>query len=462
MRDHDRDSASHDSWRMDQRLALHNVQAPRSGRLLARLLVLLLVVSALALTITPWQQNIPGSGRVIAFSPEERLQQIEAAIDGRIVKWHVVEGSVVKRGDPIVELTDNDPSIMMRLEEEREQVVRSVDQGVTRVRSLDDRIGGLVETLTSSVTAAQLREQMAGQRVTAAEQSLTAARAARLTADLNIERQRALMAKGLTSTRNVELAELEAATRAAEVDRAVATLSAARSEAESMAAELQRTRADATARVDEARAGVASANSDVAKARAELAKMQVRVARQQTQQVTAPIDGTVLRVLARQSGELLKAGSPLAVIVPSSSKDVVELWVGGNDMPMVMPGHLVRLQFEGWPALQFSGWPSIAVGTFGGRVLLVDPTDNGKGKFRVLVEPNRNDEVWPSRRFLRQGVRANGWVQLNVVPLGFELWRQFNGFPPVLTLDEPSASSFDPAGKEKPDGDASSDKDGEK
>ena len=94
-------------WQMSQRLALHNVQAPRSSRLLAKLLVMLLVVTAVALTLTPWQQNIPGSGRVIAFSPEERLQQVEAVIEGRVVKWHVVEGSSVRRGDLMVELTDN-------------------------------------------------------------------------------------------------------------------------------------------------------------------------------------------------------------------------------------------------------------------------------------------------------------------------------------------------------------------
>ena len=182
--------------------------------------------------------------------------------------------------------------------------------------------------------------------------------------------------------------------------------------------------------------------------------MDVRVARQQTQQVTSPIDGTVLRVIARRSGELLKAGEALALIVPDSRKDVVELWIDGNDMPMVMPGDLVRLQFEGWPALQFSGWPSIAVGTFGGRVLLVDPTDNGKGKFRVLVEPDPADERWPSRRFLRQGVRANGWVLLNIVPIGYELWRQFNGFPPVVATDEPLPSAFDPAGAKDGEGES--------
>ncbi len=430
------------TWRMAQRLTLHNVQVPRSSTRLARNLLIVLGIILVLLVVTPWQQTIPGAGRVIAFNPEERRQTVEAPVDGRVVTWHVVEGAAVKKSEPIVDLADNDPDIMDRLRQEREQTLQSVTEGESRVSSLTSRIGGLDDTLRSSVDAAALREQMAKDRVTAAEQALTAARAAKVTADLNLDRQKGLAAKGLTSTRNVELAVLEAATKTADVDRAVATLNAARAEEASLTAELRRTRADATARIDEARASLASARSDVAKARAEIAKLDVRIARQQTLRVTAPVDGTVLRVLARRSGELLKAGEPLAVIVPRSTRDVVELWVDGNDMPMGLPGQPVRLQFEGWPALQFSGWPSIAVGTFGGRVVLVDATDNGKGKFRVLIEEDRAHEHWPSARFLRQGVRANGWVMLNVVPVWFELWRQFNGFPPVISPDEPLSAEL--------------------
>ena len=77
--------------------------------------------------------------------------------------------------------------------------------------------------------------------------------------------------------------------------------------------------------------------------------------------------------------------------------------------------------------------------------------------FDRSVEPDPQDDPWPSRRFLRQGVRANGWVLLNVVPLGFELWRQFNGFPPVIAPDEPAAAMFDPAGREGGAGAANSD-----
>jgi hypothetical protein len=74
----------------------------------------------------------------------------------------------------------------------------------------------------------------------------------------------------------------------------------------------------------------------------------------------------------------------------------------------------------------------VAVGTFGGKVVSVDATDNGRGKFRVLIRPDESDAPWPIDRFLRQGVRANGWVLLDQVPLWFEVWRQLNGFPPVV------------------------------
>lgn len=427
--------------------ALHAIQTPRATRVLARVLVVLMIVLALALTITPWQQNIPGSGRVVAFSPEERPQNIEAPIDGRIARWYVVEGSDVKKGDPIVDLTDNDPSLIDRLTQERDQMLRTEEAAIRRVKTIEDRIRALELSQKTGVSAAKARVQMSIDRIAAAEQSLEAAKAALITAKMQQERQGGLAKKGLTSTRNVELAELDYAQKVADVERATASLNAAKSEKLSLDSELLRTDAEAGSRIEEAWGAHASAESDVAKARAEVTKVEVRLARQNTQRIMAPVDGKIFRVVARQNGELLKAGAQIAILVPSTTKDVVELWINGNDVPLISVGSPVRLQFEGWPALQFAGWPSIAVGTFGGHVQLVDSTDNGAGQFRVLVQHDANDEPWPTKNYLRQGVRANGWILLNQVPLGFELWRQFNGFPPVIATTEPGKDKA--ASKEK-------------
>ena len=171
--------------------------------------------------------------------------------------------------------------------------------------------------------------------------------------------------------------------------------------------------------------------SDEASAAGSLAKAEVKFSRQQRQLITAERNGTVLSTLSGGGSVFVNNGDAIAVFVPENLKPAAEIFVDGNDLPLVRPGRHVRLQFEGWPAVQFSGWPSVAVGTFGGIVHSVDPSVNKKGKFRVLVVPE-TDTNWPDSLFLRQGTRVVGWILLDTVRLGYELWRIFNGFPPSM------------------------------
>src|SRR5690606_25248578 len=108
----------------------------------------------------------------------------------------------------------------------------------------------------------------------------------------------------------------------------------------------------------------------------------------------------------------VKDSELLAVFVPDTSEPAAEVYISGNDLPLVYPGRRVRLQFEGWPAFQFSGWPNIGVGTFGGEVVIVDPSVSINGKFRVIVRPEPGEQ-WPDNTFLRQGSRAHAWILLD-------------------------------------------------
>ena len=210
----------------------------------------------------------------------------------------------------------------------------------------------------------------------------------------------------------------------------------ARNEERALGSDRAKLDTDGLAALEDGRASQAAALSELASATAELARIEVRLARQTAQSVTAPRGGTVLRIAGGQGGEMVKPGDALAILVPDTTERAVEMWLSGRDVPLVREGRTVRLQFEGWPALQFSGWPSVAVGTFGAKVALVDATDNGRGLFRVLVVPD-GQEPWPSDHHLRQGTRAQGWVLLDRVRLGYELWRRFNGFPPAVAMQEP-------------------------
>ncbi len=405
---------------------------------LAWTLAALVGVTVIALVVAPWTQAATGKGRVVAYVPVERQQTIQSPIDGRVVRWHVIEGSRVKAGDPIVDLSDVDPLALNRLDEERTALEARITAARTRLAAVGSRRTALEGSRKNGLVSARQRAEMANERLRAAEQAVTAAEAADLTAQLNVTRIRALAEDGLRSSRDLELAQLDGVRARTDVDRSRASLAAARAEAGALRSDFDKFGTDASASVDDSSATHASAQAEIASANAELARLQVRQSRQSAQAVKAPRDGTIMRLLANNESEILKSGTPLAILVPDTTSRAVELWVDGNDAPLIAAGRHVRLQFEGWPAVQFTGWPSVAVGTFGGMVSLVDSHDNGAGKFRVLVVPD-GSEPWPSGVFLRQGTRANGWVLLNRVRLGYELWRQFNGFPPVVATDEASA-----------------------
>lgn len=419
-----------------ERLAKHaagawpDLQTPRWVQRPAGLVVTLLLVSALAMVVLPWQQTAQGEGRVVAESPLERSQRVEAPVDGRLLRWHVTEGTYVQVGDRIAELADNDPEILSRLAGERDAVRARLDAARARLVAVRNRAVALEESRDAALTAASQRVAMAKDRVTAARKGVDGAQATRKVAAVNSERQTQLGQQGLASDRTKELAELEALRTRADLERTQALTDLARSDVRAIEADRLKIQADTDAALQDAQAAAALAEVEIANAQAELYRIETRLARQDSMVVRAPQAGTVLRLLAAQGGEMVKQGDALAVLVPGAQRRAVEIWVDGRDVPLISAGTAVRLQFEGWPALQFTGWPELAMGTFGGTVALVDAVDDGHGRFRAVVVPD-GVSSWPAASLLRQGVRAHGWFTLGEVRLGYELWRQFNGFPPA-------------------------------
>jgi multidrug resistance efflux pump len=157
---------------------------------------------------------------------------------------------------------------------------------------------------------------------------------------------------------------------------------------------------------------------------------QASLRRQENQLVTASRDGYITNTLSSSDSMVVKAGDALATFVPDTKDTAVELYINGNDIPLVRIGQHVRLIFDGWPSIQFSGWPSVSIGTFPGVVKVVDYAASNNGLFRVMVMPDPSSGVeWPNKVYLRLGTKTLGYIQMNEVRLGFELWRQINGFP---------------------------------
>lgn len=410
--------------------AITRAGSSRWPRLLARALAIIFILFVGAIWFLPWQQFVSGTGKVIAFDPLERRINVEAPVSGNVRKLHVVEGQRVKKGDVIVEIQDNDPNLLANLRSQHDALIVRRAAAAQRVDDLELQI--------------RQQDQAKGQALDAAQQRVAAEKITAETALLNFNRVSELRKSGLVSERDFEVAKQlnessEANFRAAE-------------------ANLKRTENDFSATILGIRAQKGTAQAEVATADRDIKTLEIQISQNQRQVVESPRDGIVLSVQATD-GTFLRPGSPICVIIPETESRFVEMWLDGNDMPLITPRHVsedgsvipgseVRLQFEGWPAIQFVGWPSVAVGTFGGEVVFIDPADDGMGKFRVVVAPKPDVfvrdgkevvEEWPSNRYLRQGVRANGWVLLTVVPLWKEIWRQINGFPPVISDKEPGA-----------------------
>lgn len=316
---------------------LKRVELPKIVKDIPKVLLYFLLILIIALTIIPWQQTSHGFGYIIALDPNDRAQNITAPIDGRIKKWFVQDGSIVKAGDKLVEIVDNDPLILQRLTNDRD----------------------------------------------AKKRKLEVAKIASTTSKINYQRQEDLFNKGLSSRKEFEEAKIEYKRWLSAVETAAS----------------------------------------------EVAESEIKLSRQENQIIYAPKDGIILKVLAGDNATLVKSGDKLATFAPELTDPVIEIYVSGNDIPLIMAGRKVRLQFEGWPIIQFSGWPSTAIGTFGGEVYSVDSSVSENGKFRILVKKPES-EKWPEKRFLRHGAKAYGWVLLNQVSLGYEIWRQINSFPP--------------------------------
>ncbi|MFK7739838.1 MAG: HlyD family secretion protein [Planctomycetota bacterium] len=462
--------------------AIQRAGRRRVTRTFGRIMLIVLILTPIVLAFAPWQQNLPGQGRLIEFDPTNRPMPIQARTKGILMRWHVREGQYVKKGDPIVDLADNDPNILARLKEQIEAAERKLSAAQRKRDDLTTQVKQAEEAREAAMQFADDEIAAAIQKVAVKKQAEEAAKQKQQLTKFAFEMVEGLVADKIAAGFELQkarqennVADLDVLAKAAEVIGAKADLRAKRSKRRQVERSEQ-------VKVQETKAKRNTAEGDIAVAEGSLPKLKRDYDRQLRQQLVAPTDGYVQDVTANgQGGGFVKEGDTLAMLVPKTSQLAVELFIDGNDITFVDVGRHVRLQFEGWPAIQWVGWPSAAIGTFGGKVAFIDRFDSaGTGTFRVVVLPDErpfvepegpvvdwlrgiltygnvharddqpegaNPHAWPGDPFLRQGVRVKGWIVLDEVSLGFEVWRQLNGFPPTVDRPKPSGDK----GKSKGD-----------
>lgn len=430
---------------------LKTLQTPNSVRGITRWLLGICIIVFITLFL-PWQQNITADGELTALSPASRPQTVETAIAGRIMEWRVKEGQVVNRGDTLVriaEIKDKyfDPNLLERLKEQVDAKAQTIESKRAKADALTQQIAALRNGLELKLEQTENKIIQKQLKVVSDSNDLVAVREAIKVAERQVGMYQNLFDSGLVALTKLETARIKVQNTRAKIISAQNKLDAARNDLNIEKLNLNTARAEALDKISKAQADRSATLAEVyesegglAKTKNELANMTIR---NQQYVIIAPQDGYVVKALKNGIGETVKEQEGLLTIMPTSPDKAVALYIKAMDVPLLSVGRHVRLEFDGWPAIQFSGWPSVSVGTFGGKVSVIDQIDSKEGKYRVLItpDPKGEDGEWPNE--LRLGSGVYGWVMLDDVPIYFELWRQLNGFPPTVTAYSSEGSSVD-------------------
>jgi len=396
--------------------------------------MLMLIVPIMFL---PWTQNIRAKGTVTTLRQEQRPQELNTIIAGRIIKWHVKEGDFVKEGDTILQLGEVkvdyfDPQLLPRTQQQidaKQQTIEGYESKATTTITQTQALAKGRELKLQSLDNKIVQQQL---KVHTDEADLLA-----LNNELNVYKRQIDGAKIMFDSGAISLSEFEK--RKVNYQNGLAKANSTNNKFLQNSQELMNLRIeqnlavqDYTDKIAKAEGERFSSLSNAASTKAEVSKLQNQYsnydARNKLYYITAPQSGQITKAKKAGIGEMLKEGEMMVEIVPDNIQYAVEMFVEPVDLPLISLGQKVRFIFDGFPVIVFSGWPKSSYGTFGGKVTAIETSVSYNGKFRVLVSEDPHDKQWPKQ--LKMGGGANGIALLKDVRIYYELWRNINGFPP--------------------------------
>lgn len=406
--------------------------------------ILALIIIVLFL---PWTQNIRARGTVTTLRQEQRPQELNTIIAGRIVKWHVKEGDFVNAGDTIAQLAEVkdsylDPKLLERTQEQMSAKATSIESYRRKVVATSSQMEALeqgrqlkMQQLTNKIQQLKLKIVSDSMEAIAANNDFRIA-------EEQLRRQRIMRDSGLASLVQLEQRNQAFQNTMAKRISAEIKLNNTRTDLVNARIEMSQVEQEYAEKIFKAQGDRASAESDIAAGEGELSKLSNQYANYRIRAgqyyLLAPQSGQIVKASKAGINEIVKEGEKLVEIVPRQVDYAVELYVRPVDLPLLSLGQKVRFMFDGFPAIVFSGWPSASYGTFGGVVVAIESSISNNGKFRILVGEDPSDKPWPPT--LRMGAGAAGIALLKNVSVWYELWRNINGFPPDYYQPKESAN----------------------
>jgi multidrug resistance efflux pump len=395
------------------------------------------LLAALIIVFLPWTQNIRARGTVTTLRQEDRPQEINSIIAGRVARWYVKEGDFVNAGDTILQLAeikDNylDPQLLDRTQQQLVAKQQSIEYYKNKAGATGSQITALQEALQLKLAQLQNKLRQINLKIQSDSMDVIAAINDLNIATKQLTRQRALYDSGLVSLTQLEQRNQYYQNAMAKKIGAENKLANTRQEYTITQIEMNSARQEYTEKISKAEGDRMQSLSEIASGQGEIAKLENQYTnyniRSGMYYITAPQNGQVIKAKKAGIGEVVKESEMLLEIVPDKIQYAVEIYVKPVDLPLVSLGQKVRFLFDGFPAIVFSGWPEASYGTFGGIITAVQSSASSNGKFRVLVTEDKKDKPWPVELKIGTGVQA--MALLKNVPIWYELWRNINGFPP--------------------------------
>ncbi|MCC6373131.1 MAG: HlyD family efflux transporter periplasmic adaptor subunit [Bacteroidia bacterium] len=398
-------------------------------------LIYSLVLVSVVVLFLPWTQTVYGTGKLSTLNPEHRPQTVPSRISGRIEKWYVNEGQLVKKGDTIAYISEIkedyfDPQLIERTQSRVKAKQSSLKSYESKINSINTQIGALNNSLILKTSSAQNKIKQAYNKL--ASDSIDYTNSANLykIAEEQFKRFEELLAKGLVSKTEFENRKAKVQDQLAKKMTSENKWMNAKTELFNDYIDLNNIKQEYNEKIMKSESDKFSALSALYEEEANLTRIQNQLSnysiRNAFYYVTAPQEGYITKSYIQGVGEIVKDGTPLVSIVPKNNTLSVEFYVEPMNIPLIHSGQDVQLTFDGWPAFVFRGWPGVSFGTYRAKIVAIDKVISENGKFRVLAI-NTNNE-WPKALQVGAGVKA--LVMLNNVPVIYELWRQINGFPP--------------------------------
>ena len=398
---------------------------------------LFIFLGGIIVLFLPWTQNIKVQGNVSTLYQEQRPQQLNSPIPGKIIKWYVKNGDYVKKGDTLLQLSEVkedylDPLLVKRTEQQVDAKKGLQKYYEAKVGTTNSQLQALnsardLKLSQLKVKISQLNNKLAGE-----EAELEAAKnELRMTSD-QYERQKKMYDEGLVSLTQFQQRSVSYQNALAKKTATENKLAQTRQEIVNVSIEQNATIQDYNEKLSKTEGDRFQSMGQIEGSDGDIAKLENQVANYRARQglyfVIASQDGQVVQINKAGIGEILKDGESIATIVPDKVDYAVEIYIKPVDLPLVKEGQRVMCIFDGFPAIVFSGWPNSSYGTFAGKVIAVENNISANGMFKALVIQDKNEKQWPPK--IKMGTGVQGIAILNDVPIWYELWRNINGFPP--------------------------------